>query len=461
MTLPPELLRQISEIRGGRVVLVIGAGASIENPTGFETGAYYSRDAHRRLLDDGLLVQGECDDPSDLSMLADVVFAKAPGSQIELTKRLPKQPWRMATPNSGHNQAAALLIEGALRHIITLSYDLALQNALGALGAPPEVTIVRGPEDHEGAGSRSLIFLHRSVEADEEQWVLRKEMLDEAWKDSWEGIMASAGLAAPTVVFAGLGSPAAVLTDSVGRIAGASNSNFYLVDPNPESAFAEALGSSIQPVVAMLWCAFMQELSTRVAVEQIARLRVAVEVLKQERGIADSTGARLIESIAELGLVAMGKLRSSWLLRKAPYSPEGAESQTISVADLALALGHAYLLLNGESIELLDDGQVTLTDAENHRFSLHAVHAEGVKTWSAISTEIDRRMQQTPATRRTRHVLVAGMVNQPDSTPDDLVRGTDPEDLVRGADILIPIRAELIGAEAKFDIEGLRKVLAQ
>ncbi|HSL69598.1 MAG TPA: hypothetical protein VK864_05110, partial [Longimicrobiales bacterium] len=49
--------------------------------------------------------------------------------------------------------------------------------------------------------------------ADPELWVLRTATLATEWQGRWEPIIANRVLAAPVVVFAGLGTPVAVLID--------------------------------------------------------------------------------------------------------------------------------------------------------------------------------------------------------------------------------------------------------
>jgi hypothetical protein len=46
-----------------------------------------SQDAYRKLIRDGVLIDGDCPNPDDLSVLADSVFTKR-GSQAELVDRL-------------------------------------------------------------------------------------------------------------------------------------------------------------------------------------------------------------------------------------------------------------------------------------------------------------------------------------------------------------------------------------
>ena len=107
MPFPPDVLAAASDPMGGKWVLVIGAGCSVEPPTSLQTAAVCAREAHRRLRSDGLLSQ-DCDNPDDLSVVADAVFAET-GGQQELVAKLPLARFRSASPNQGHYFAAALL----------------------------------------------------------------------------------------------------------------------------------------------------------------------------------------------------------------------------------------------------------------------------------------------------------------------------------------------------------------
>lgn len=114
-------------------MLVTGAGTSIEPPTAIPLAWQCSSDAHSRLIADGVLDVGDCNDPYDLSALADAVVQKTK-SQEALVSRLAIEPMRNAKPNDGHLIAIALMIEGAISNIVTLNYDLAFSNAISELG---------------------------------------------------------------------------------------------------------------------------------------------------------------------------------------------------------------------------------------------------------------------------------------------------------------------------------------
>jgi hypothetical protein len=133
MSLPPDLLHAIVE-RRHRIALVIGAGCSLEHPTNLQLAGVYAEAAHRQLVQDGVLTDTDCPDPSDLSAVASSVVGKT-GSQEALVVRLPRNEFRMAQPNAGYLVAAALLRERVLDAILTLNFDVALTSALVQLGA--------------------------------------------------------------------------------------------------------------------------------------------------------------------------------------------------------------------------------------------------------------------------------------------------------------------------------------
>ena len=82
----------------------------------------------------------------------------------------------------GYLLAAAMLREQAVACMVTLNFDLAMSTALTYLGAT-DVPVVAGPEDHHLLGVINLIYLHRNVDADPEEWVLRTSALADDWRD--------------------------------------------------------------------------------------------------------------------------------------------------------------------------------------------------------------------------------------------------------------------------------------
>ena len=215
---PPALLNAVAS-RSGRVTLVVGAGCSVEHPTSLHLARTYSRRVHDDLVADGVIEPGDCAEPEDLSLLASTVFART-GSQAAVVKRLPHNDFRLARANNGYLLAAALMCEGSVGIVASLNYDLAMSDALRQLDERG-VDEIAGPSGLQFLGTKAIIYLHRNVnEQDEERWILRKEALDDEWRNNWESVVANRIAASPVVVFAGLGSPAAVLTETVGRVRG-------------------------------------------------------------------------------------------------------------------------------------------------------------------------------------------------------------------------------------------------
>lgn len=440
--LPAEILQRITDAAGSRVVLAVGAGVSMEDPTGLKSGAHYSREAHRKLIADGVLDEGDCVDPEDLSVLADVLYEKF-GSQTELTSRLPKEPWRTAAPNSGHLIAAALLIEGALHHVISLNYDLAFQHAVTALGNSTSITFVEGPEEHSNIGAHSVVHLHRSVNQPEETWVLRKTALDTDWAAQWESVIASANLSAPVVIFVGLGSPANVLTESVGHLAAKAKSSYYLVDRNQESKFREALSANLTGTVELYWGEFMARLAERVAIEHLQRLRDAhAQMVRDDPEFASERSNDVTAPLAGVPLLELGRSRSKWLLEATPYSAEGDGSRQQQIAHLLVALDRIAIAFEASSVELDDHGRLTLITDSGTSLVFGLAHGRGVSAWSAISTKVRERNQGLAPRYRTNLVVVAGSRNTHKLSVDDLVRGDTSGDLIRGADTIHPIFAD-------------------
>ena len=133
-TLPPSLLHAISSPGGGRVVLILGAGCSNEDPTSLPLSGDLSAECHRKLIADRILTEGEVIDKRDLSAVAEAVVSRT-GSQSALIERFPPDAFRYAEPNEGYLIMAALFLEGALADALTLNFDSAARTALGRLGS--------------------------------------------------------------------------------------------------------------------------------------------------------------------------------------------------------------------------------------------------------------------------------------------------------------------------------------
>src|ERR1039458_546506 len=146
--------------------------------------------------------EGDCPDPSDLSVLADAVV-QTTGDQGALVTRMHPNRFRTAQPNKGHTLAAVLLRERAINCVVTLNFDLALSAALALIGGN-DVEIIQGPEQHNQLGTINLVYLHRNANSDADAWILTTNALDEAWRGHWEEVIGTRFISGPMTVFVGL-----------------------------------------------------------------------------------------------------------------------------------------------------------------------------------------------------------------------------------------------------------------
>ena len=112
-------------------MLVLGAGCSNEEPTSLPLAGDLSHRCFRQLVNDGVLCEGDVEDPRDLTAVAEAVFRET-GGQTDLVDLFPPDEFRNARPNDGYLIMAALLLEGALGDTLTLNFDNAARNALDA-----------------------------------------------------------------------------------------------------------------------------------------------------------------------------------------------------------------------------------------------------------------------------------------------------------------------------------------
>jgi len=429
MALPTVLLEAISAATGGKVVLILGAGCSVDAPTNLPLSKACSIEAHRRLLRDNVLQEGECQNPEDLSLLADAVWKKT-GSQEELVNRLPKQAFRLARPNEGYLLAAALLREQALLAVLTLNFDLAASHALMTVGGH-EVEILEGPEYI--AGLTNLIYLHRNANSPGNDWILRTEALEDHWKGKWEELITQRVMAASVSVFVGLGSPAGVLTASVQRIRKSNvTSSAYVVGRGTaaQSPFLALLGLNAESYIQSTWADFMEELSARVMEEHRAKLESACTQLANTNGWHVEDVIDICKRIAGLGILGVGFLRATWFLEKESYLPfKGVDVQQWADLVLVLALIERTTGLRAT----FSDGLLEFT-SDNRRVAIIAfVSGRGTKRWLAIESELQKQGREWLRHGRVPTIAIVTSAIMPTkqmSAPPNLVTDYEEGDIV-------------------------------
>lgn len=455
--LPPELLGAVADPMGGRLALIVGAGCSVEEPTSLPGARSCSLDAYRRLIADGVLQGGDCAEPQDLSRLAEAVWTKS-GDQAPLVSRLPIDKFKTATPNDGYLIAAALLREHAVIALLTLNFDLAMFHALAFVGAD-DVSVVMGPRQHDQLRAVNVIWLHGDANAQPNDWILRVSELEEAWKGAWQELVTIHVAVVPVVVFAGLGSPAAVLTATVGRIRNAIRDKVVIhADPNakdPANLFAAALALPEQRRLALGWCDFMRRLSSRLVAEQVEALRRADEV-PTRAGAAREDATNLLAQFGAFSLLEFGHVRARWLMSPGKYTPMRVVNKPL-LADLLQGLALVERLA-AASASIVEDGSVELSS--EGRVIAYLVPASGGGTvgWS----EIEARVSSSGWLRRRWLLgnvvaLVAGVQGErPEvAPPSHLVHEPEPQSLVGSS-----VQFTMLGVdEIRQDEMRLRQIL--
>ncbi|MFZ0169310.1 MAG: hypothetical protein WAL64_07790 [Candidatus Dormiibacterota bacterium] len=355
-----------------------------------------------------------------------------------LVARLPQSEFRLARPNDGYLIAAALLREGVLSTVLSLNFDLAMTTALTELCAY-EVDVIAGPAAHPRLGGSAVVYLHRNVdEPDPELWILRTEALADQWQDQWEDVVVTRVVSSPAVVFAGLGSPAGVLTKTVARVRGAvgvQQHQVYVVDPEGATAFEDALSVSAECHIQMSWCEFMRELSGRVVEEFKNDLSAAGTALCSSHNWVGEVDfiPDLVERLHKGGLVDTGRVRAAWLLESQSYATDEVTRRNL-IADLVLGVGLVERRL-GRVADIRPDGVVELKQDGQSPVSFLAASGAGTLRWTALEPKVLDFLRRMPTRDRPHSVLLSAMPEgllPPIAAPKHLVGSWD-DDITQGA----------------------------
>ena len=433
MPLPPDLLLAATDGEG-RIVFVLGAGCSVEPPTSLPLSHICSRDAHRRLVNDGVIPDGACAEPDNLEAVADLVVDTT-HSKAALVSRLPRQQFRFASPNRGHDVLAALMGERIIRAVLTTNFDLAIEHAIAKAGVP-HITVIDGPRDHRYLGNSSVIYLHRSANAPDEEWILTSAEVQEGWDNAWNEILANTVLAAPAVVFIGMGTPVGVLLANIQRIRTAmpDANTVFQVDPNPreESSAYEVLQPKESNYIHATWISFAMELGDRVNHSHITELADACTALASDNNWDDVDVQPVMNRLTDAGLLEFGSARARWFLEDCEYLAWRSIRATW-VAELAIALERVRLEFTAD-IVFSRDGTVRVSKGGREVGVLGYLHARASKRLPQVLSEISVRQNHMDGQQQSADVfVVAGLEGPvPDrvSTPVNIVAQPSAVDVV-------------------------------
>ena len=451
--IPADLLRHVTDSGGAKITFVIGAGCSVED-TGLPLSRELSRQVHRRLIKQKVLTT-PCSNPEDLSAVADAVY-KETGQQKPLVDRMDIHRFQNVQPNIGHNIAAALMLESVITSVLTLNYDDAMSGALRDVDVSSQITEIRGPEVHDRMSSQNLIYLHRKADADPEDLILRTVDIKEEWEDGWEEIISHSFLAYPATIFAGLGSPTGVLTETVKKIREAvgERTEFFQIDYNEydggngKSPFTDSLEIDEEQFVQAEWCAFMKELATHVQDEHSQRILSACGEISLQ--VTDDKWEELRDRANDLlqrknyDLLEMGAFRAQWYLdtgtNYAAFNASDKTSKWIAQLVMAICLIEQYF---GVSATFLQDGLILFENSNEAKTFGRLVHGRGDIGWLELEEKIRERDDRSDLGRIHTPAFVLGGGLQGArtqlATPDDIVdrkAGDDRDIMNMGSDLL-------------------------
>ena len=457
--IPPDLLLAVSAEGGGQLSIVIGAGCSLQAPTAIPLAKNLSLEAHRRLVKDGVLDADECANPEDLAALATLVFTKT-GSQESLVRRLPIDRLRMARPNDGYKLLVAMMAEGVISHVLSLNFDLAIENAASELG------FILSVSSHHGQlipVHAALVHLHGSVNNVSNELVLRQETIDNDWKASWQQVVAQQVLAAPNILFAGLGSAAPVLSETVEmiRIALGGQKAFYQADVNAHGVnyFAQHLNVAANHYIQTDWCDAMRRLSNRVVDEQVESLLSNGSALLNANGFDDEEVEEFKDVASRLkavSLVALGKFRArARLTGVSSYVPRSlADEEWMAMPLLTLA---KVCKKTGLGPSAVQNGLWLLNENGRIKATILVATGKGTRKLGALESAIKDMCREIgeSSVAPPDVVLVGGVV--PDVAPTnaaaplDIVEGDEAGDIISGPQTPLVVIAESAAAVTQME----------
>jgi len=401
----------MAHLPGDQLVLVMGAGCSVEAPTSLKTGRQYSEELFTFFVDNGDIEGDLAIDHGDLSAVAQAV-TDARGSQAPFVQGLPIESFRNARANNGTLILGALLREGIIKNAICLNFDLSASDGLRQVGADADVKTIDGPEFMTQFGARNLVYLHRNVNAAPDEWILTRSALDTAWKGKWEELIAQALLVVPIVVFAGVSARHGVFKAVLERLAKKLTVTRYLVDiaPTHDSNFATSMGVDEAHYLSMAWCEFMTALGTRA---NAAFLRDA----EQHLNARQSEDAWLWDSVdctalfkrlrRDTGLLEFGFARARWLFSREPYLPyrtldspgkSHLAELLIAIAILERETGATARVSRAGPVDLIVPGQAPL------RIALRSGRGE------MFSTELRSKIEDEYTSSPEPHLLPRSVI---------------------------------------------------
>lgn len=448
--IPAGLTGALTSGPGGTIALVVGAGCSIDQPTGLRTAGDYSAMAYRRLVDAGVIEDGCCD-PRDLGALADAVFA-ATNSQKALVDILQPE-LANATPNEGHKIAAALLAEQIVGLILTLNFDRAFDSAIATVARGERIAIVHSVEDIRGRTRFGVVYLHGDVEASPEKWILRKAQIDASWEDTWQKHIVVDLAMTPNVVFAGLGSSTPVISDTVLKVSEAlpAGKNIYQVDVGDiaHNQLAQELKINADDYVTACWTGFMRKVGESVAREFLHKIseRHPVFCTENQSSVEDLT---MTLSALPQDILLLGKVWASWFFDKSEYK-SFRTTNLDHLVDVVRTIAIALRIAEADACVMVEDG-MELRKNGKMLLRVFSCSGAGAAYWAKVEAEMRSRLERFRRRDSTTPIvyLVTGVdMSQATSVPESIVPKASRDDLTSSPSDFSYFTPQMLQADPK------------
>lgn len=427
VTIPGPLVAAVNYPAGDQVALVLGAGCSMDAPTNLETAKAYARQAYRDLVAQSV-IPANCCDENDLGALADAVF-KEKGSQKPLVDIL-RPLLSNAAPNEGHKTAAALLAEGIVGLILTLNFDRAMDTAITMIANGAHISIVHDVFDLAQRTRRGLIYLHGDVESDDEKWVLRSKQIDGSWDGTWQEFVSHDFALTPNVIFAGLGSPTPVISDTVTKVRAVlpNTGNVFQVDTmeRVHNKLAAALAVADDAYFVSCWTGFMTAIGSVVAEKFIDRLVARYPQFCAQNKYTEED-LTFVRAALPTNILKLGKLRAAWFFNKSEYQAFNSTAIDLMV-DVIQGLAQAVRIAGATECVPLEDGMEFRKDGRRI-FRVFSFSGGGTMHWTTFEERLRSRLLEFRKHDTTATVvfLATGVEVLDTSVPEKIVPSGDPD----------------------------------
>lgn len=240
---PGDLQPLVKAAKLGRLVLYLGAGVSIAEPSCGPTGTTVA-DNVRRFVARWLEVDPDDLEGLSLEALAQRIEDEAESHLDELRERTAAAfDFRGMTPNFGHSAAALLLREGLVQ-LVSANWDCAVESA----GRDVDVTIERVASQHESAQVTGGVQVYKMHGCATRPATIHVTQAEVDSPQTWAASRTQQALTSGIVVFVGLGTVGAYVSEPFPQLTRAWASqaaSIRVVDPEMSPVWQNHLGHKI------------------------------------------------------------------------------------------------------------------------------------------------------------------------------------------------------------------------